>query len=60
MSLNLDIEYAISELYKKILELIIMGKMDNSKYLETLKSPNKTIDLFIASNKIDNKQYLLD
>jgi hypothetical protein len=60
MSLNLDIEYAISELYKKILELIIMGKIDNRKYLETLSSPNKTIDLFIASNKIDNKKYLFE
>lgn len=55
MSLNLDIEFSISELYKKILELILKGEIDNNIYLETIESPTKTIDLFINYLKIESK-----
>ncbi|WP_434637062.1 hypothetical protein MLC35_11300 [Sulfurimonas sp. NW7] len=60
---NMQTEHAVSELYKKIMELIIMGQLPRELFLDNFNSHEDTIDLFIEildSNKLNGNKSLIE
>ena len=54
MDSNISTQFATSELYKKIMELIVLGELPRDLFVEYLENQEKVIDIFIGlihSNK---------